>query len=87
MLELETAMKKVVFEGVKEKVKGMNSEQLMLRGYLASGDPDGASASSCLAPAPSRGNFKDAFEGYLLEEPPRKADPKYDIGRLNEQRL
>lgn len=34
-------MKKVVFEGIKEKVKGMNSEQLMLRGYLAtSNDPD-----------------------------------------------
>ncbi len=28
-------MKKVVFEGIKEKVKGMNSQQLMMRGYLA----------------------------------------------------
>jgi hypothetical protein len=38
IIELEAAMKKVVFEGIKEKVKGMNSEQLMMRGYLANGD-------------------------------------------------
>ncbi len=31
-------MKKVVFEGIKEKVKGMNSEQLMMKGFLANGD-------------------------------------------------
>ena len=31
MIELEVGMKKMVFEGVKEKVKGMNSEQLMMR--------------------------------------------------------
>jgi len=29
-------MKRVVFEGLKEKVKGMNSDQLMMRGFLAS---------------------------------------------------
>ena len=31
MIELEVGMKKMVFEGVKEKVKGVNSEQLMMR--------------------------------------------------------
>lgn len=31
MIELEVGMKRMVFEGAKEKVKGMNSEQLMMR--------------------------------------------------------
>ena len=31
-------MKRVVFEGIKQKVKGMNSEQLMKRGFLHNQD-------------------------------------------------
>ena len=31
MIQLEVGMKRMVYEGVKEKVKGMNSEQLMMR--------------------------------------------------------
>lgn len=31
MIELEVAIKRTVFESTKEKVKGMNSEQLMMR--------------------------------------------------------
>jgi hypothetical protein len=54
----------------------MNSEQLTMRGYLANGDD--------LAPAkPSQSNFKDAFEGYLLQDAPDKLKPKYDLNKLN----
>lgn len=35
MIELEVGMKRMVFEGVKEKVKGMNSQQLMMRVFLS----------------------------------------------------
>lgn len=31
MIELEAGIKRMVFEGAKQKVKGMNSEQLMMR--------------------------------------------------------
>jgi hypothetical protein len=31
MVELEVGIKRMVFEGAKERVKGMNSEQLMMR--------------------------------------------------------
>lgn len=69
-------MKRVVLEGVKQKVRGMNSEQLMKPNYLlASGSQNGQSSNT---------NFKDAFEGYLLDEGPAKLVPKYDIKKLNE---
>lgn len=35
VIELEAAMKRVVFEGIKERIKGMNSDQLMMRGFIA----------------------------------------------------
>jgi hypothetical protein len=31
-------MKRVVVEGIKQKVKGMNSDQLMMRGFLRDGE-------------------------------------------------
>jgi hypothetical protein len=36
VLELEVAMKRAVFEGVKQKVRGMNSDQLMRPNFLTS---------------------------------------------------
>lgn len=54
-------MKKVVVDGIKQKVRGMNSEQLMKSNYFTSVDPEGKTKNS---------NFKDAFEGYLLNEGP-----------------
>jgi hypothetical protein len=54
----------------------------MMRGYLAQGvegEPGKEGASA--------GGFKDAFEGYLLEQPPAKDKPTYDLNKLNEQRL
>lgn len=76
VLELEVAMKRVVLEGVKQKVRGMNSEQLMRPNYLSSFDPQNGQSSNA--------NFKEAFEGYLLDEGPAKLAPKYDIKKLNE---
>lgn len=55
MLELEVAMKKVVFEGIKEKVKGMNSEQLHLRGFLAEQSAPGLKSA---LPSSSASGFK-----------------------------
>ena len=39
----------------------MNSEQLMMRGYLANVGSESNNKN------PSNSNFKDAFKGYLLE--------------------
>lgn len=71
-------MKKVVVDGIKQKVRGMNSEQLMKHDYFTTVDPEGKTKNS---------NFKDAFESYLLNEGPEKLAPKYDIKKLNEARL
>lgn len=71
-------MKRVVLEGVKQKVRGMNSEQLMRPNFIHGNHTDGQ---------PSHSNFKEAFEGYLLNDGPSKIVPKYDIKRLNEERL
>jgi hypothetical protein len=35
MVELEVGIKRMVYEGAKERVKGLNSEQLMMRVTLA----------------------------------------------------
>jgi hypothetical protein len=76
-------MKKVVFEGIKEKVKGMNSEQLHLRGFLA-----GQSAPGLKTALPSSSSgFKEAFESYLISDPIQTLQPKYELSKLNEQRL
>ena len=75
-------MKRAVFEGVKQKVKGMNSEQLMRPNFIVSSDLPKVNGVS-----PQDANFKQAFEGYLLEEGGDKVKPKYDIKKLNEERL
>ena len=74
-------MKRVVFEGIKQKVKGFNSEQLMTRGFLANGDPTNPSKPQ------ENQDYKEAFEGYLLGKGPDKQKPKWNINNLNEQRL
>ena len=78
VLELEVAMKRAVFEGVKTKVKGMNSEQLMRPDFLINNNLPKTKFS------PEDANFKEAFEGYLMEEGEHKEKPKYDINKLNE---
>lgn len=49
-------MKRVVFEGIKQKVKGMNSEQLMKRGFLHSEDEPQNQGNY-----KENGNFKEVF--------------------------
>ena len=60
MIELEVGMKRMVFEGVKEKVKGVNSEQLMMRALLREGH-EGLPAK----PYTSKGNVRRDFEKFL----------------------
>ena len=60
MIELEVGMKRMVFEGVKEKVKGANSEQLMMRAMLR--DEEKGLPSK---PYTSKGNVRRDFEQFL----------------------
>ena len=85
-------MKRIVFEGLKEKVKGMNSDQLMMRGYLAQGnnnqgEGDNHEISSSSNPFKFNRNqsttIRDQFKEYLMKENPVKLKPKYDIHNLN----
>jgi hypothetical protein len=85
VIELEAAMKRVVFEGIKERIKGMNSDQLMMRGFIAT-EEGVLDANQPLKPSPSS-NFKDSFESYLLKQGPEKVKPKYDLNQLNEKRM
>jgi hypothetical protein len=59
VIELEAAMKRVVFEGIKQKVKGMNSDQLMMRSFLQSEDESFGTNKNPPSSLPS--NFKQTF--------------------------
>jgi hypothetical protein len=41
MIELEVGMKSIILNGVKEKVKGLNSDQLLTRALLNQTGTDG----------------------------------------------
>lgn len=59
VIELEAAMKRVVFEGIKQKVKGMNSDQLMMRSFLQSESEPFGTNKNPQSSLPS--NFKQTF--------------------------
>ena len=82
-------MKKQVFEGMKEKIKGMNSEQLMLRGFAVNDDSMNNNSVNGLSKGlhKEESTFKDAFEGYLMKEGGEKITYKYNLNDLNEKRM